>query len=97
MTQLLEVMEDLTALIDDGNDVDIVYCDFRKAFDSVPHNRLLLKLAAYGIGGNVLKWISSFLFERKQWVKVGSERSKDARVLSDIPQGSILGPILFTI
>ena len=97
VTQLLEVMEDLTALIDLGKDVDIVYCDFRKAFDSVPHNRLLLKLAAYGIRGNVLKWISSFLFERKQWVKVGSERSKEARVLSGIPQGSILGPILFTI
>jgi len=97
ITQLLEVMEELTTLIDNKNDIDIIYLDFSKAFDSVPHERLILKLKSYGITGFVLQWIESFLKDRVQRVRVGRDQSGSKDVISGIPQGSILGPILFTI
>ena len=97
MTQLLEVMEDLTQMLDDRHDIDIVYLDFRKAFDTVPHKRLICKLKGYGITGKLLEWIEDFLKNRSQKVRIGREYSTDARVLSGIPQGSILGPVLFTV
>ena len=96
-TQLLEVMEDITKLLDEKNSVDIIYLDFRKAFDTVPHERLLVKLEAYGISGKIVSWIREFLVNRQQVVRVGDELSKKIEVKSGIPQGSILGPILFTI
>ena len=63
VTQLLYVMELWTESSDQGNPVDVVYFDFRKAFDSVPHTGLLLKLQTYGIRGNLLKWITHFLMD----------------------------------
>ena len=96
-TQLLEVMEDITKLLDNKIPVDIIYLDFRKAFDTVPHERLLVKLEAYGIGGSIVNWIRNFLVNRHQVVRVGEEISGKIAVKSGIPQGSILGPILFTI
>ena len=60
ITQLLHAMEHWTKSLDDGNDVDIVYLDFCKAFDCVPHQCILFKLKAYGISGNVLNWIMDF-------------------------------------
>ena len=96
-TQLIEVMEEITELLDNGYPVDIIYLDFRKAFDSVPHNRLLMKIKSYGIVGNVYNWVKDFLTNRIQRVRVGDSYSPVADVLSGIPQGSILGPVLFTI
>ena len=95
--QLLKVIDKLLGLIDNGNSVDIIYFDFRKAFDTVPHERLLIKLQRYGISGKVLSWIRCFLSDRVQKVRLGNESSEEGKVLSGIPQGSILGPILFTI
>ena len=74
-----------------------MYLDFQKAFDSVPHKRLLSKLKGYGIQGNPLKWIENFLKDRKQRVQVEGSSSEWADVTSGIPQGSVFGPLLILI
>ena len=96
-TQLLCVLEDWSRALDCYENVDVIYLDFRKAFDTVPHARLINKLYAYGIRGNLLQWIQNFLTDRKQKVIVQGEESQWADVASDIPQGSVLGPVLFLI
>ena len=85
VTQLLEVMNSFTQLIEDKNDIDVIYLDFCKAFDKVPHKRLLSKLESYGITGNLLKWIEQFLFNRKQRVRVNNSYSDYSNVTSGIP------------
>ena len=81
----------------EGGVIDTIYLDFAKAFDTVPHHRLLGKLQAYGIQGNLFHWIKEFLNERTQIVMVNGVESEPTSVLSGIPQGTVLGPLLFVV
>ena len=94
-TNLLCCMEDWTKWLDEGNSFDVLYLDFRKAFDLVPHQRLLSKLWSQGIEGDLLVWFTSFLSGRTQQVKINTTVSQPSAVRSGIPQGSVLGPVFF--
>ena len=83
--------------LNSNSQTDVVYLDFKKAFDSVSHNELLFKLWSFGITGNLWKWLQAYLTNCVQCVSVNNSVSNVLPVVSRVPQGSILGPIMFWV
>ena len=97
VTQLLCVMEMWTNSLNSREEIDCIYLDFQKAFDTVPHARLISKLKAYGMEGPLIRWITNFLSNRIQRVVVNNEMSTWSTISSGTPQGSVLGPTFFVV
>jgi len=94
-SQVITVRQDIADSLDNGDKIDAIIVDFSKAFDLVPHGRLLTKIANSGMDSRVVVWIRKFLLGRTQRVRVGGQLSAEVRVMSGVPQGSVLGPLLF--
>ena len=97
VTNLIEYLEYCASNLDKGNPINVIYLDFKKAFDKVPHQRLIMKLEAIGICNNVIKWIGNWLIGKKQRVYLNSTVYEWSAFESGVPQGSVLGPLLFVI
>ena len=96
-TNLVEFMDFVTRSVDEGKPVDIFYLDFAKAFDKVPRKRLVKKMVAKGLEPAVVNWKKNWLTGRTQHVNIQGEKSESCDVDSGVPQGTVLGPTLFTI
>ena len=94
---MLETSNSWIESVSKGKCVDVVYLYLRKAFDIIPHRKLIHKLSSYGIRGQLLQWFASFLQNRTQSIVIDSMESSKVTVKSGVPQGSVIGPFLFNI
>ena len=97
LTNVLCFFEEITKCVDEGSPVDVTYLDFQKAFDKVPHQRIILKLKSHGMGNSIINWIELWLNDRRERVVVGGGVSSWKPVLNGVPKGSVLVPIVLLV